>query len=69
MMVDFDRSSRRIASQPFWLKARVAGRLLRRVPDYLVCTDRGPLVIDVTRAKKMDNPEFHRMLDLTRQVI
>lgn len=69
MIVDFDLSSRRIASQPFWLKATVAGERLRRVPDYLVCTDQGPLVIDVTRAKRMDSPEFRRMLDLTRQVI
>ena len=68
MMVDFDRSSRRIASQP-WLKARVAGERLRRVPDYLVCTEQGPMVIDVTRAKKMEDPESHRMLDLSRQVM
>jgi hypothetical protein len=69
MIVDFDLSSRRIASQPFWLTARVAGERLRRVPDYLVCTNQGPLVIDVTRAKKMSDPEFRRRLDLTRQVI
>lgn len=69
MIVDFDLSSRRIASQPFWLTARVAGERLRRVPDYLVCTEQGPLVIDVTRAKKMSDPEFRRRLDLTRQVI
>jgi hypothetical protein len=69
MMVDFDRSSRSVARQPFWLRAKVAGERLRRVPDYLVCTDQGPLVIDVTRAKKMSDPEFRRRLDLTRQVI
>ncbi len=69
MMADFDRSSKSIASQPFFLRARLAGERLRRIPDYLVCTDQGPLVIDVTREKKMEKPEFRQLLERTRQVI
>lgn len=69
MMLDFDRTVQSIASQPFWLRAKIAGRWLRRVPDYLACTDQGPLVVDVTRAKKMTDPEFCRTLILTRQIV
>jgi hypothetical protein len=69
MILDFDRSVTRIASQPFWLKARVDGEHLRRTPDYLVCTDQGPVVVDVTRARRMAKPEFRHILDLTRVVV
>jgi hypothetical protein len=69
MMADFDSSVKHIGSQPFQLRARLSGERLLRVPDYLLATDDGPLVIDVTRAKKLEDPEFRRMLDRTRHVI
>ena len=69
MMLDFDRTVKNIASQPFWLRAKIDGRWFRRVPDYLACTDRGPLVVDVTRAKNMTKPDFVRKLALTRKII
>ena len=47
MLADFDATARKIVSQPFQLRGMVAGERIRRVPDYLVCTDSGPLVIDV----------------------
>ena len=69
MMADFDRSVKRIVSQPFRIWGILSGERLLRIPDYLVITDDGPLVIDVTRTKKLDNPKFKRMLDRTRQVV
>lgn len=69
MVADFDPTVKRIASQPFWLNAVIDGRLLRRVPDYLVCTDTVPLVIDVTRPANLDKPDKVRMFDMTRGVV
>jgi hypothetical protein len=46
MIVDFDRSAKRIASQPFQLRALIDGERITRIPDYLVCTDDGPLLIN-----------------------
>ena len=46
LMADFDRSSKRIVSQPFQIKAGIEGERLTRVPDYLVLSAEEPLVID-----------------------
>ena len=51
---DFDSTSKRIVSQPFQITAIVNGERLRRVPDYLVLTDAGAIVIDVTRRSKLE---------------
>jgi hypothetical protein len=40
-----------------------------RVPDYLVISDGGPVVIDVTRAEKLKDPKFTAMFDRTRRVV
>jgi hypothetical protein len=40
MMADFDRSVKRIASQPFQLRHCTNGVIHRRVPEYLLCTDK-----------------------------
>lgn len=69
MMADFDKSVKHIVSQPFRIWGRISGERLLRVPDYLVITDDGPIVIDVTRTKRLDDPKFSRMLDRTRQVV
>jgi hypothetical protein len=69
LFADFDRSSKRVASQPFQITARVDGEQLERVPDYLVLTDTGPLVIDVTRRERLERPKYRHIFDLTRQVV
>jgi hypothetical protein len=69
LFADFDRSSKRIASQPFQITARVDGERLLRVPDYLVLTDTGPLVIDVTRRDRLEKPKYRHIFDLTRRVV
>ncbi|MGH3624330.1 MAG: TnsA-like heteromeric transposase endonuclease subunit [Sciscionella sp.] len=47
LFADFDRSVQRILAQPFLLRAAVAGALRKHVPDYLLLTSTGPLVVDV----------------------
>jgi len=55
MLTDFDPTARKIVSQPFQLRGMVAGERIRRVPDYLVCTDSGPLVIDVKPVRALQD--------------
>jgi hypothetical protein len=69
MVADFDPTVKRIASQPFWLNAVIDGVPLRRVPDYLACTDTVPLVTDVTRPVNLTNPDKVRMFEMTRRVV
>lgn len=69
VMADFDQSVKRIASQPFQLRFRANGVIHRRVPDYLLCTDRGPVVIDVVRARRLHDPEVRQTLAMTCRVI
>jgi hypothetical protein len=47
LYADFDPSVGSISAQPFLLKAEVAGQLRRHVPDLLLMTDSGPIVVDV----------------------
>jgi hypothetical protein len=56
LMADFDRSSKRIVSQPFQIKAGIEGERLTRIPDYLVLSEDEPLVIDVTRRARKYAP-------------
>jgi hypothetical protein len=69
MLADFDPTARKTLSQPFQLRGIVGGERIRRIPDYLVCTDSGPLVIDVKPARALQDPDVMHLLDVTRHVI
>jgi len=47
LYADFDQAAHSISAQPFLLTAQVAGSLRRHVPDFLLVTDSGPVVVDV----------------------
>jgi hypothetical protein len=47
LYADFDRAVQSISAQPFLLKAQIAGQVRRHVPDFLLMTDAGPVVVDV----------------------
>lgn len=53
LYADHDRSVRHIVAQPFLLKAEVSGAVRRHIPDYLLLTDRGPVVVDVKPRHRM----------------
>jgi hypothetical protein len=58
LFADFDVSVRHIVAQPFLLKAEVDGATRKHIPDYLLLTDTGPLVVDVKprhRALRSEN--------------
>lgn len=56
LFADFDESVQRIVAQPFLLKAYVAGALRKHVPDYLLLTKAGPLVVDVKPRVRLAYP-------------
>lgn len=69
LMADFDRSVRHILAQPFLLEADVAGARRRHVPDYLLLSDDGPVVVDVKPARRLEKPEVMQTFTWTRRVV
>nr|WSW58153.1 TnsA-like heteromeric transposase endonuclease subunit [Streptomyces sp. NBC_00998] len=69
LFADFSPGVRHIAAQPFLLKAQVEGRLRRHIPDYLLLTDDGPLVVDVKPAHRLDRPDVAFTFAWTRQAV
>lgn len=47
LFADFAPEVRHIVAQPFLLKADIDGKVRKHIPDYLLLTDAGPLVVDV----------------------
>ena len=47
LFADFDPSVTRIIAQPFMIRAFIENRARKHVPDYLLLTDNGPVVVDV----------------------
>lgn len=68
-MLDFDPAVKRIASQPFHLRAMADGKRLRRTIDYLALTTDGPLAIDVKRQDELEKPEVKELLEHTRSLV
>ncbi|MFH5208743.1 hypothetical protein ACHIPZ_11120, partial [Antrihabitans sp. NCIMB 15449] len=46
LFADFDRSVTRIVAQPFALVAQVEGRRHTQIPDFVLITEDGPIVVD-----------------------
>ncbi|GAA3264582.1 TnsA-like heteromeric transposase endonuclease subunit [Streptomyces labedae] len=57
LYADFDRDVTAIVAQPFLLRAEVDGALRRHIPDYLMATTAGPLVVDVKPRHRVARPE------------
>jgi hypothetical protein len=58
-----------IVAQPFLLRAEVDGVIRRHVPDYLLMTDAGPVVVDVKPRHRLDRPEVATTFGWTREVV
>lgn len=69
LFADFDRSVLRICAQPFLLVREHRGSQAKHVPDYLLLTDNGPVVVDVKPAARLGKPEVVSTFDWTRRVI
>ncbi|MFE3328713.1 TnsA-like heteromeric transposase endonuclease subunit [Streptomyces sp. NPDC059176] len=56
LFADFDPSVRGIVAQPFLLRAVVEGKAHKHIPDYLLTTENGPVVVDVKPRRRLSNP-------------
>ncbi|MEU4234856.1 TnsA-like heteromeric transposase endonuclease subunit [Nonomuraea sp. NPDC026600] len=69
LLADFDRSVSRIVAQPFLMTAQVEGAERRHIPDFLLMTESGPLVVDVKPVRRLARPEVAFTFAWSRQVI
>jgi hypothetical protein len=69
LFADFDRSVQRIVAQPFLLKDHVAGFLRKYIPDYLLLTDSGPLIVDVKPRARLAKPMNVATFAWTRDLV
>lgn len=53
VLADFDTRVTRIIAQPFLLRATIDGQVRRHVPDYLLITTDGPVVVDVKPKRRL----------------
>jgi hypothetical protein len=69
LFADFDRSVSAIFAQPFLIAATVGDKNRKHVPDFLLVTESGPLVVDVKPRARLTRPDVHATLTWTRQVV
>ena len=69
LFADFDPSVRHIVAQPFLLKAEVDGAVRKHIPDYLLVTDEGPVVVDVKPLHRLSKPEVSFTFGWTREAV
>jgi hypothetical protein len=58
LYADFDPNVTSISAQPFLLTAQVAGKVRRHVPDFLLVTSSGPVVVDVKPRERLRKEEI-----------
>lgn len=58
-----------IVAQPFMLRAEVRGQPRRHIPDYLLDTEGGPVVVDIVRQERMEQPRIVLLCAWTRMVV
>jgi hypothetical protein len=69
LFADFDPHVRHIVAQPFLLRAGVDQKARKHIPDYLLITDTGTVVVDVKPARRFADPKVAFTFGWTREVI
>jgi hypothetical protein len=69
LLADFDPAVDGIVAQPFVLRVEVDRRLHRHIPDYLLDSDDGPVVVDVVRGERMTLPKVALLCGWTREIV
>jgi hypothetical protein len=69
LYADFDAGVHRIVAQPFLLRAAVDGRERKHIPDYLLLSDDGPIVVDVKPRARLDSVKISFTLGWTKQLV
>jgi hypothetical protein len=69
LMADFDKSVNHIVAQPFMMQTELRGKTRRPIPDYLLLTDDGPVVVDVKPADLLDDPAVAETFEWVRALV
>ncbi|MFE4337204.1 TnsA-like heteromeric transposase endonuclease subunit [Streptomyces sp. NPDC056831] len=69
LFADFDPDVSRIVAQPFLMTAYVDGAARKHIPDFLLRTAAGPLVVDVKPAHRVSRPDVAFTFGWSRLVI
>lgn len=69
LFADFDPSVHRISAQPFLLSTNFNSAVRKHIPDYLLLTDTGPIVVDVKPAARLLQPEVVATFSWTRAAV
>lgn len=69
VFADFDRGVRQIVAQPFLLRASVDRKPRKHIPDYLLITDTGVVVVDVKPARRLADPQVAFTFEWTRELV
>ncbi|WP_433625734.1 TnsA-like heteromeric transposase endonuclease subunit [Nocardia sp. CA-120079] len=69
LLADFDPMVKRIAAQPFLITTIVAGKQRRHIPDYLLLTNGGPIVVDVKPRERLAKPSVKSTFAWTRELV
>ncbi|MFJ6139430.1 TnsA endonuclease N-terminal domain-containing protein [Kitasatospora sp. NPDC092286] len=60
---------RHILAQPFLIKADIEGKVRKHIPDYLLISDDGPVVVDVKSRSRVAKPEVAFTFAWNRRVV
>lgn len=69
LLADFSPGVERIVAQPFHLLFPTRPKPITHTPDFLVGTNRGAIVIDVTWPDKLKNPKIVHAMELTKAAV
>ncbi|MFC9247940.1 TnsA-like heteromeric transposase endonuclease subunit [Streptomyces sp. NPDC057136] len=69
LFADFAPEVRHIVAQPFLLKAHIGSKVRKHIPDYLLLTDDGPVVVDVKPRRRVEKPEVAFTFAWTREAV
>lgn len=69
LFADFDPSVHGIVAQPFLMRTVAGGKPRTHIPDFLLITGRGPVVVDVKPYRRLTRPEVAFTFDWTRRAV
>ncbi len=69
LLADFDTSVKHVVAQPFLLRATVDSRVRRHIPDFLLVTDDGPMVVDVKPMHRLADQRTQFTFAWTRELV
>ncbi|RFZ31626.1 hypothetical protein DAVIS_05588 [Mycobacterium marinum] len=69
LYADFDPGVNRIVAQPFLLSTEINGQVRRHIPDFLLISDTGAVVVDVKPRHRLAHPKVSSTFAWTRAVV